>query len=341
MSEISVFLSLAESFVGTFLPVGKGASPNTIKSYKYAFRLLIEFMFSQRNIPADKIEFSNLDYTTLLSFFDWITDVRNCSTSTRNQRLAALLSFSEYAQNRNYDAAAVFRSSIIKIPVKKGLQKSRAWFDSDEIQILLALPDERTKIGLRDKVLLCVMYATGARAQEICDLTVSSIKTSSKWTKIEIVGKGNKRRRVKISEYAASILKSYIAKRQIEHSPDRHIFSSQTHEKMTISCIEEIVKKYVAKAKALHTDKYLHEKYTPHSFRHTTATHMIEAGVPPMVIKNFLGHASIQTTEIYAETTQNTIDAHVLAWNEKWFPQDIIPDTPKPNKCNIPDFLDP
>ena len=106
MTNTSIFLSLAEDFVGNFLPVGKGASPNTIKSYKYAFRLLIEFMFSEKNIPADRIQFSDLDYTTLLSFFEWITTKRKCSTTTRNQRLAALMSFSEYAQNRNFDAAS-------------------------------------------------------------------------------------------------------------------------------------------------------------------------------------------------------------------------------------------
>ena len=199
MSETSVFLALSEDFIGTFLPVGKGASPNTIKSYKYAFRLLIDYMYKQKNISADRIVFSDLNYTTLLSFFEWISNTRKCCTATRNQRLAALLSFSEYAQNRDYDAAAIFRSSIIRIPLKKTLQRSRTWFDSQETQILLSLPDEHTRTGLRDKVLLCVMYATGARAQEICDLTVSSVRFSSGGTTIEIVGKGNKRRRVRIS----------------------------------------------------------------------------------------------------------------------------------------------
>lgn len=341
MNENTVFLSLNRDFVHTFLPVGKGASPNTIKSYKCAFRLLIVYMFSQKGIPADKIEFSDLDYMTLLSFFEWITEIRKCSTSTRNQRLAALLSFSEYAQNRDYDAAAVFRSSIIRIPMKKTLQGSKTWFEADEIQILLALPNDHTKIGLRDKVLLCVMYATGARAQEICDLTVSLVKTFTKGTTIDIIGKGNKRRRIKISDYAATILNNYILKRHIEHSPDRHIFSSQTHEKMTISCIEEIVKKYVKIAKTAHPDKFLQKKYTPHSFRHTTAIHMIESGVPLMVIKKFLGHASIQTTQIYAELTQNTVDKYVREWNEKWFPRNIAPTITEKDEDNMPDYLRP
>jgi site-specific recombinase XerD len=185
------------------------------------------------------------------------------------------------------------------------------------------------------------MYATGARAQEICDLTVSSVRFSSGGTTIEIVGKGNKRRRVRISDHASTILRRYIEKQHIEHSPNRHIFSSQTHEQMTISCIEEIVRKYVKQAQDLYPDKFLQGGYSPHSFRHTTATHMIEAGVPLTVIKNFLGHASIQTTQVYAELTQNTIDKHILEWNEKWFPRSSITTSTNNTGDNMPDFLKP
>lgn len=341
-SDKTVFLSLLDDYINNYLSIGRGASPNTIKSYKYAFRLLIEYMFSEKHIPADKIQFTDLDYTTLLEYFEWITTTRNCSTATRNQRLAALMSYSEYAQNRSFDAAAVFRSSIIKIPFKSTtVQGKRSWFDSSEIQKLLALPDDHSRTGLRNKVLLCMLYATGARAQEICDLTVGDIRFLSNGTMIEITGKGNKRRRVKISDHASHILEPYLIKRNIEHSPERHVFSSQTHEKMTISCVEEIVKKYVSLAKKQYPDKFLQNRYTPHSFRHTTATHMVEAGVPLMVIKNFLGHSSIQTTQIYAEMTQNTVDKYVREWNEKWFPYSNEIKTSDSKDNHMPDFLTP
>ena len=85
MNNYSIFLSLSEDFIGNYLSNGKGLSLNTIKSYKYAFRLLIEFMYKQKGIDANKIQFSNLDYNTLLSFFDWIVSIRKCSTKTRNQ----------------------------------------------------------------------------------------------------------------------------------------------------------------------------------------------------------------------------------------------------------------
>ena len=120
---------------------------------------------------------------------------------------------------------------------------------------------------------------------------------------------------------------------------ETYIFSSQTHPQITISCIEEIYKKYIAIARAAHPEMFLEKSYTPHTMRHTTATHMLEAGVPIVAIKNFLGHSSISTTERYAELSQGTVNRHIRGWNEKWFSHQ------KENRANhqkenpLPDFL--
>lgn len=340
MSDKSVFLPLLNDYVNTYLPVGIGVQPNTIKSYKYAFRLLIEFMYEKHGIAADVISFENLDYDTLTGFFEWILTERKCSETTRNQRLAALLSFSKYAQNRDFDAAAVFRNSIIRIPLSKPRGKRRTWFTAEEMKILLALPDDRTAIGLRDKMILTTLYVTGTRSQELCDLTVSCVRKKKDRTAIELNGKGDKSRLVNVSEVYATMLDSYLRKKRIHGISDRHIFSSQTHEHMTISCVEEIVKKYVNMAKEQHPELFTMGTYTPHSFRHSTATHMLEAGVPLMAIKKFLGHASIQTTQVYAELSQNTVDKYVKEWNEKWFPKEIHTEEEKePEEGNMPSFL--
>lgn len=342
MCESSRFLELLSAFMNNYLPTGVNSSPNTIRSYKYAFRLLIEFMFSKKGIPADKITFADLDYDLLSDFFDWIVTVRKCSLSTKNQRLSALLSFSEYVQNRDFDAASVFRNSIVQIPNKKAPKKSRAWFSTEETRILLSLPDERRATGLRDKVLLSTMYASAARAQEICDMVVGNIRFTQVDATIDIHGKGGKTRRISISQTCANLLRNYMKKRQIDHLPDKPVFSSQTHEQMTVSCVEEIVKKYVHIAKEQNPDLFRNGKYSPHSIRHSTATHMLEAGVPLMVIKNFLGHASVQTTQIYAELSQNIVNKHLREWNEKWFPHDIASAPGKEeSNGNIPAFLTP
>jgi len=339
MNEPSKFLELLNSFITNYMPCSVGASPNTVTSYKYAFRLLLEFMYSKKGIPADKIAFEQLDFDTMTEFLDWIEKDRGCSASTKNQRLSAIISFSEYAQNRDFDAASVFRRGVIKIPMKKAQKKKRAMFSVQEVSILLRLPDDSKEIGLRDKVLLSLMYASGARAQETCDMTVGNIQFNMKGATLNIKGKGGKSRRIGIPNNCAKMLQKYISHRRLGSKPDKHIFSSQTHEQMTISCIEGIFKKYVRQAKAEYPALFREDSYPPHSMRHSTASHMLEAGVPIVVIKNFLGHASLQTTQIYAELSQNTVDKYLKEWNEKWFSPDSEAIKESKKKNEMPDFL--
>jgi site-specific recombinase XerD len=340
MSKPSNFLKLLDDFINNYLPFSVGLSLNTVTSYKYAFRLLIEFMFAKKGIPADKIIFAHLDYNTLLEFFNWIEKDRGCSIATKNQRLSAILSFSAYAQNRDLLAASIFRTSVLKIPMKKGHGKPRAVFTTQEISILLRLPNEHSEIGIRNKVLLSLMYASGARAQEICNLTVVDIEFLSKGTRLKLNGKGGKARRIGIPDNCGKILQKYITHRRIANKPDRHVFSSQTHEKMTISCIEGIFNKYVTQAKNENPVLFKESSYPPHSMRHATGSHMLEAGVPIVVIKNFLGHKSIQSTQIYAELTQNTIEKHLKEWNDKWFSHNSGElKATEPYDKKIPDFL--
>ena len=294
----SIFMKYLEYYVNTYMPEARGLSKNTINSYKTTFTLLIKYMYSVKNTKADEITFDCLDVNTLSDFMSWLENERKCSVTTRNQRLAALYSFSEYAQNYDFDAASTFRSAVLRF-----------------------------------------MYATGTRAQEVCDLTVKSVNFRSTGTTIDIVGKGSKARRIRIPDPCASMLRKYIRHRRIETEPDRHIFSSQTHEHMTISCVEEIYKKYIKLAKEKTPNLFKEEHYSPHSMRHTTGQHMLEAGVPIMVIKAFLGHASVQTTQIYTESPQATVDKHIREWNEMNFPRSIYIDEKDLEERNVPDFL--
>lgn len=330
------FMTLLEDYFETYLPYSRGLSSNTIQSYKQSFMLLLRFMSEVKGVDPDDIRFSNLNYDTLLEFFNWIEKERNCKPATRNQRLSALSAFSDYAQNRDFDAASVFRSAVIKIPVKRGSIKTRAVFSREEIKILLALPDETYETGLRDKVLLSFMYATGARAQEICDFTVDCLRINENNASVTLIGKGSKTRQVGISLEMARTIKKYIKHRGIERHPERHVFSSQTHEQMTVSCVEGIYKKYVAIAKEEHPDMFLKDSYPPHSMRHSTACHLLEAGVDIVTIKNILGHVSVQTTQIYAEMSQDTMDRKLKEWNETWFGDEM---EIKEVKKDIPKFL--
>ena len=335
----SAFLSLLESYFSTYLPAAKGLSPATIKSYKTAFRVLFEFMYSEKGINASDIRFEDLTLKVISEFLDWLETKRKCSVSTRNHRVSVLNAFSVYAQNRNFEAASVFRTSLLKIPQKKGIAAKRSYFTREEIKLLLSFPDAKTAIGKRDRALLCFMYASGARAQEVCELTVGDVTFFNDKATVKLLGKGRKARTISIPADAAGILKSYIKYRKVQEKYDRHIFSSQTHEKMTVSCIEEIFFKYVEKGKAKHPEHFREKSYTPHSMRHTTATHMLEAGVPLVVVKNFLGHASIQTTQIYAEISQRTADRELKAWNDRWFLKKEESSPKDYENSMIPDFL--
>lgn len=335
----SCFLDQLNSYITQYLPVTVGASDNTIKSYKYTFILLFRFLES-KNLSADKVNFSDLNFSLLTDFLSWLEQERKCSRSTRNQRLAALLSFSKYAQNRTFEAASIFRREILKIPMKKAPKKHRPSFSMEEVSLMFSLPDLKQHFGFRDQVLLCTLYASGARAQEICDLKVRSLVNSEIGTSLIITGKGEKTRRIRISDKCATLLKEFIKRRKIADKPDAHIFSSLIHEKMTISCVEEIVKKYVRLGKEKRPDLFLEEGYTAHSWRHTIAVHMIEAGLSIVVIKNFLGHSSIVTTQIYAELTQASVDKKIKEWNEKWFSPDVKAESNNEQKLLL-DFLTP
>ena len=183
------FMTLLEDYFETYLPYSRGLSTNTINSYKQSFLLLLRFMFEKKKKKADDIKFSDLSFETLLEFFSWLETDRLCKPATRNQRLSALSSFSEYAQNRDFDAASIFRSAIIRVPVKKEKKKARAVFTRQEIKILLELPDDSYETGLRDKIILSFMYATGARAQEICDLKVKDLRVDGASASVTLTGK--------------------------------------------------------------------------------------------------------------------------------------------------------
>ena len=119
------FMTLLKDYFETYLPYSRGLSQDTIKSYKQSLLLLLRFRLDVKKMKAEEIKFTALTYDTLLEFFSWLETDRHCKPSTRNQRLSALSAFAEYAQNRDFNAASVFRNAIIKVPIKKGTKKSQ------------------------------------------------------------------------------------------------------------------------------------------------------------------------------------------------------------------------
>lgn len=318
------FLELLSKFFNDYLPKTINASPHTIKSYKCTFRLLLNYLNEETTIKISHIKFDVFSFDLLNSFFDWLIEKRNNRKTTAKQRMGALASFACYAQNLNVEDSYYFHSNLSRIAKKsfrRVKSRQRCIFTKEELKILFAIPDTSTKIGWRDLIILTTMYSSGARAQEICNITVKDISYVENGNAIlTLNGKGNKTRRVKITLNATQLLMRYISSRKIETKPNAYIFSSQRNEQISVSCIEEIFKKYIKIAKELNPSKFCAGKYTPHVMRHTTATHLIEAGIPIAIVKNILGHTSIQTTQVYLDISQQTVDNSIREWNEKWFP---------------------
>ena len=338
------FYELLRRFFTEYLPQTVNASPHTITSYKCAFRLLFNYFEEKTEIKSGGITFDLLDFDQMNAFFDWLINERKNSRTTAKQRMGALASFADYAQSRNLDAAIVFRTSLEKIAKKsfrrtKG--KQRRSFTREELKVLFSLPDTSTKMGFRDLVLLVVMYSSGARAQEICDLRLKDIAHDEKGNiNLTLTGKGEKTRRVKITAEASQMLDKYIAYRKIAKVPEEYIFPSQRNDHLSVPAIEEIYAKYVGIAKGGHPEMFCNGPYTPHVMRHTTATHLIEAGVSLPIVKNILGHSSIQTTQVYLDISQQTVDRSMEEWNSKWFTKNNLSDSALPQeKDHIPDFL--
>lgn len=333
------FLELLESFFSEHMPLTAGLSENTVRLYKATFRLLMRFLYEKKGIEAEKVTFQTLTCAEVSEFLNWLETDRKSSAATRNIRLAALSSFASYAQNRNSDAALVFLSGLRRIPAKKTAAAPGIFFTRDEVSVLLRIPDESSYTGRRDAMLFSLMYASGARAQEICDLKVRDVLCEEDCTRLVLTGKGQKKRRILIPRPCADSLRRYLIWRRIDKHPDSHVFSSRTHEHMTISCVEEIFKKHLKEAKLRNPSMFQEKKYTPHTMRHTTAMHMMEAGVPLIAIKNFLGHAYLSSTERYAQLTQGSVDKHIKEWNQRWFGEANSEVNPTDHKDNTPDFL--
>lgn len=298
---------LLESFFTDYLPDTRGLSKNTITAYQYAFQLLFRFLQDVKGLPPEKVTFESLTGETVRDFFLYLERERKCSVQTRNLRRAAILAFAKYVMKESFTSSLSFYTNVSETPRKREPAKNGfKHFTKNEITILLKLPDITRSIGQRDLTLLSLLYATGARAQELCDVTLSSLSLGSPST-IRLSGKGSKSRVVAIPDSCNAILKQYMRSRNFNLSSPvthaRHLFSSQVNEHMSIACIEEIVKKYVTEAKKQNPQLFKESRYTPHSFRHSIAVHMLEAGDSLVAIKAFLGHSSIATTCIYAQVT--------------------------------------
>lgn len=299
MKKSADFPYYVTKFLARYLPGEAGASPNTILSYRDTFLLFIKYCKSQENTAPEEMTLDLLTRELVCAFLSWLEAERNCSVSTRNQRLAALHSFCRFMQTEDVMHLNQYQL-IISIPKKRGKSGTVNYMSAEGIKLILQQPDARKKSGRRDMVLLSLMYDSGARVQEMADLSVGDFRAEPPAT-IKIAGKGGKTRIVPLMEPTATIVRQYIAETGLAGTGNRSypLFPNRQRERLTRAGIKYILDKCVERARKK-SPGVLPEVISPHSFRHSKAMHLLHAGVNLVYIRDILGHADLKTTEVYA-----------------------------------------
>lgn len=295
-TDFSYYLT---SFLSKYLPSEVGASKNTIASYRDTFILFLTFLRDVKGILADQLTLNMVTKDIAVEYLQWTEKDRRCSAATRNVRLAAIHSFGHFLQYQNPDNLVEWQR-ILSIPVKKTEKKTINYLTLEGIKALLQIPDQSTATGRRDLALLTLLYDTGARVQELIDLTPSQLRFDKPYT-VKLLGKGNKARIVPIMEPTKLLLKRYMEEqRLVESSANMYpLFFNKRKQKLTRAGVNYILAKY--KDKARKKDKSLiPDVLTCHCLRHSKAMHLLQAGVNLVYIRDLLGHSSVQVTEVYA-----------------------------------------
>jgi len=293
-------------FLGKYLPGEKNVSCHTIESYSMTFKLLLTFCEQVRAVTPERLSLSDITHSLIVDFLDWIEVDRNCSITTRNQRLVAIHSFVRFVQKQFPENLFEFQK-ILKIPDKKCAKTIVPFLTGDEMQLLLSMPDSCTKQGLRDMTLMAVLYDSAARVQEIIDLKAKDVRLE-KPAVITLHGKGQKTRHVPITGKAKNLLESYLRCQPVNigiGSGEQYVFVNQKRQQLTRWGISYIINKYVGLA-SLREGFNLRFPVTPHVFRHSKSVHLLQSGVNLIYIRDFLGHSDCSTTQIYAKADTET-----------------------------------
>lgn len=287
------------NFFSEYLVGERGASPNTIRAYSNTFTQLLNFMDEKEHIMADKLLLDHLTKKVVLRFLDWLQSNRKCGKSTRNQRLAALHSFFKYMQYEDVKRIVQWQD-ILSIKVKRQEKKSVNYLTIDGIKFLLEQIPTNNRMGRRNLALIALLYDSGARVQEIIDLSPSSLRLDKPYC-VTLFGKGNKKRIVPLQDEQVALLQTYMKENGLDMVAynQQPLFANNRGGRLTNSGVTYILNMYVTNARVLKPE-LIPDRISPHTLRHSKAMHLLQAGVNLVYIRDILGHVSIQTTELYA-----------------------------------------
>lgn len=297
MSTRHNIAALIQAFFLEFLVSRRGLSSNTITAYRDGIKLLLNFTAEQRRIPVDKLAIEDFDDLTVVDFLDHLQSTRGNATRSRNTRLAPIHGLFRYIAGQVPETMARCQQ-ICAVPLKKRAHRSMEYLEDAEMGVMLSSIDLGSRHGPRDHALVLFMYNTGARAQEVVDLKLDDLRLDTP-PQTKLFGKGGKDRACPLWAETVQALRHYLGLRAPSHEACCHVFLNANGQPFTRFGIRYLVRKYAAKA-AQRCPSLKGKNVGPHTLRHTTAMHLLQSGNDFSVIKNWLGHADMNTTHEYA-----------------------------------------
>ena len=295
------FFAVVSSFLNVYLVKNRSCSSNTVKSYEDALNLFFTFLETAKAIPRQRANWSHFTRQNIQEFMDWLEKVRNCSRQTQLQRLAAIRSFVRYGGIIDLRVISI-QADVEKIRYRKPAPALVGYLTKEGLSAFLSQPNCQKRTGFRNMVFLVLMYDTAARCQEMLDLRIQDLVLHRTSPCVYLTGKGNKTRVVPILPKTAEHLRSYLKKFHPadNRKRDDYVFYAYggPQRPMSPDTVTAFVKKYGESARQACTS--IPARVHPHMLRHTRAMHLYQDGVPLAMVSEFLGHAQIETTKIYA-----------------------------------------
>jgi integrase/recombinase XerD len=285
------------AFLRERLPIERQASEHTCNSYAYAFQLLFEFASQKLKTTPSALQLEQIDATLVLSFLQHLESTRDNRASSRNVRLAAIKSFMHFIEYRVPSALDQVRR-ILAIPAKKTDTRLVTHLEIDEMQAVLDAPDPTTRYGIRDRAMLHLGFAAGLRVSELVGLRLNDVTWHSP-PSILVQGKGRRERALPLCKGSAAAIRAWLSLRGEAFVPE--LFLNSRGKNMTRSGFEYVLRKHV-KTAAKSCPSLLKKRISPHKLRHTCALMTLQATRDIRKVSLWLGHSSIQSTEIYTRT---------------------------------------
>lgn len=284
-------------FFAEYLPEVRGVSPHTVRSYRDAVALLLRFIADRKRRAVVKLDLEDFEPDSVLAFLEYLEKDRGNSINTRNVRLAALHAFVRYVAGR-YPEFMETCQRILAVPFKRGPTPSVEYLEAVEIQAMLEAPDRCTPKGRRDHALLLMLFNTGARVQELLDVRPQDLQLERPFL-VRLFGKGRKQRVCPLWVQTAQALRALVDATGLSPLSSQRLFRNRRGEPLTRFGVRYLVDKYAKLAQA-NAPTLRSKSVHPHTFRHSTAVHLLQAGVDLVSISHWLGHASVETTNRYA-----------------------------------------